>query len=204
MPNAKRIENEVEFVSVFNPIKSALKKAKMNKDQIDYVLFIGCNPFQSLGIPNARDTLKDIRKIIYDLMPMSLDDLGLVPTIKKLISNILDNSNINIEFDVVQNTVIDNTLTNLMVFRVIQEAFNNIVKHAQCKNAYIRLVITDHEIQLEIRDDGKGFDLGKTMEKPSGYGLYNMHERIEIVNGTLDIQSEKNKGTIIRIKIPNN
>lgn len=153
---------------------------------------------------DVRNTLKDIRKIIYDLMPMSLDDLGLVPTIKKLISNILDNSNINIEFDVVQNTVIDNTLTNLMVFRVIQEAFNNIVKHAHCKNAYIRLVITDHEIQLEIRDDGKGFDLGKTMEKPSGYGLYNMHERIEIVNGTLDIQSEKNKGTIIRIKIPNN
>ena len=152
---------------------------------------------------DVRNTLKDIRKIIYDLMPMSLDDLGLVPTIKKLISNIMDNATIHIEFDVVQNAIIDNPLTNLMVFRVIQEAFNNIVKHAYCKSAIIRLYISDLDIHLDITDNGKGFDVDKTIQKPLGYGLYNMKERIEIVNGTLDIQSEKNKGTTIRIKIPN-
>ena len=153
---------------------------------------------------DVRNTLKDIRKIIYDLMPMSLDDLGLVPTIKKLISNIMDNSKIHVDFSVTQNSIIDNQLTNLMVFRVIQEAFNNIVKHANCKNVSISLHISDIEIEVTIIDDGIGFDVAKTLEKPLGYGLYNMKERIEIVNGVLEIKSVINKGSTISIRIPNN
>lgn len=153
---------------------------------------------------DVRNTLKDIRKIIYDLMPMSLDDLGLVPTIKKLISNIMDNSKIHVDFAVTQNSIIDNQLTNLMVFRVIQEAFNNIVKHANCKNVSISLHISDIEIEVTIIDDGVGFDVAKTLEKPLGYGLYNMKERIEIVNGMLEIKSIINKGSTISIRIPNN
>ncbi|MDH8679109.1 histidine kinase [Fusibacter bizertensis] len=153
---------------------------------------------------DVRDTLKDIRKIIYDLMPMSLDDLGLVPTIKKLISNIMDTSNIIVDFNVFQSSVIDNQLTNLMVFRVIQEAFNNIVKHSHCKHAKIDLHISDIEINVMIEDDGVGFDVTKTTESPLGFGLYNMKERIEIINGTLEINSTHQKGTIIKIRIPNN
>ncbi len=152
---------------------------------------------------DVRDTLKDIRKIIYDLMPMSLDDLGLVPTIKKLISNIMDNYSIDVDFHVTQSSIIDNQLTNLMVFRVIQEAFNNIVKHAKCKNVKMRLHISDIEIDVMIVDDGVGFDVLQNIEKPLGYGLYNMKERIEIVNGTIEINSAINKGSTIKIRIPN-
>jgi two-component system sensor histidine kinase DegS len=152
---------------------------------------------------DVRDTLKDIRKIIYDLMPMSLDDLGLVPTIKKLISNIMDNYSIDVDFHVTQSSIIDNQLTNLMVFRVIQEAFNNIVKHAKCKNVKMRLHISDIEIDVMIVDDGIGFDVLQNIEKPLGYGLYNMKERIEIVNGTIEINSATNKGSTIKIRIPN-
>lgn len=152
---------------------------------------------------DVRDTLKDIRKIIYDLMPMSLDDLGLVPTIKKLISNIMDNYSIDVDFHVTQSSIIDNQLTNLMVFRVIQEAFNNIVKHAKCKNVKMRLHISDIEIDVMIVDDGIGFDVLQNIEKPLGYGLYNMKERIEIVNGTIEINSAINKGSTIKIRIPN-
>jgi len=153
---------------------------------------------------DVRNTLKDIRKIIYDLMPMSLDDLGLVPTIKKLISNIMDNSSIHVDLSVAQNAIIDNPLTNLMIFRVIQEAFNNIVKHANCKTVHISLHISDIEIEVIIVDDGVGFDVSKTLEKPLGYGLYNMKERIEIVNGNLEINSILKTGTTINIRIPNN
>ena len=152
---------------------------------------------------DVRNTLKDIRKIIYDLMPMSLDDLGLVPTIKKLISNIMDNYSIDVDFHVTQSSIIDNQLTNLMVFRVIQEAFNNIVKHAKCKNVKMRLHVSDIEIDVMIVDDGVGFDVLQNIEKPLGYGLYNMKERIEIVNGTIDINSTINKGSTIKIRIPN-
>lgn len=153
---------------------------------------------------DVRNTLKDIRKIIYDLMPMSLDDLGLVPTIKKLISNIMDSNAIMIEFSVVQNSVIDDQLTNLMIFRVVQEAFNNIIKHSKSKHVGLNMHISDIEIKLTISDDGIGFDVDKTIESPLGYGLYNMKERIDIVGGTLVIVSEVNKGTTINIRIPNN
>ncbi len=152
---------------------------------------------------DVRNTLKDIRKIIYDLMPMSLDDLGLVPTLKKLISNIMDNYSIEVDFHVTQSSIIDNQLTNLMVFRVIQEAFNNIVKHAKCENVKMRLHVSDIEIDVMIVDDGVGFDVLQNIEKPLGYGLYNMKERIEIVNGTIDISSTINKGSTIKIRIPN-
>ncbi|HAS73944.1 MAG TPA: histidine kinase [Clostridiales bacterium UBA8960] len=153
---------------------------------------------------DVRNTLKDIRKIIYDLMPMSLDDLGLVPTIKKLISNIMDTSKLKIDFSVVQNAIIDDQLTTLMIFRVVQEAFNNILKHSKCKNVKLSMHISDIEIRLTISDDGVGFDVDKTVESPLGYGLYNMKERVEIVGGSLMIDSEANKGTTIKIRIPNN
>ena len=152
---------------------------------------------------DVRVTLKDIRKIIYDLMPMSLDDLGLVPTIKKLINNIMDTTNIHIDFNVMQSSVIDNQLTNLMVFRVIQEAFNNTVKHSNCKKASIDLYISDLEVTLTISDDGVGFDVDKTTLNPMGFGLYNMKERIEIINGTLELVSGHLQGTTIKIRIPN-
>lgn len=137
-------------------------------------------------------------------MPMSLDDLGLVPTIKKLISNIMDSNALIIDFSVVQNSVIDDQLTNLMIFRVVQEAFNNIIKHSKSKHVRLNMHISDIEIKLSISDDGIGFDVDKTIESPLGYGLYNMKERIDIVGGTLLIESEVSKGTTINIRIPNN
>ena len=153
---------------------------------------------------DVRNTLKDIRKIIYDLMPMSLDDLGLIPTLNKLISNIMDNNPIKVKFDVVQNSVIDNPLINLMTFRVIQEGFNNILKHAKCKQVELDVHISDLEIQVIISDNGIGFDVDQISLKPTGYGLYNMRERIDMVGGTLTIQSQRNKGTTIAMRIPNN
>ena len=152
---------------------------------------------------DVRNTLKDIRKIIYDLMPMSLDDLGLVPTLKKHIANIMDNSKIDIDFQITQTSVIDNSLTNLMIFRVVQEVFNNIVKHSGAKRVLFKLLITDGIIDIEIMDNGKGFDVQKARET-QGYGLYNMRERIDIVGGVLELASEPKKGTTVKIHIPNN
>lgn len=152
---------------------------------------------------DVRNTLKDIRKIIYDLMPMSLDDLGLVPTLKKLTSNIIENSKIKADLQVSQDSVIENQLINLMVFRVVQEAYNNIIKHAKCKHVVVHLSINDVKIELKIRDDGCGFNYPMVMASPHGYGLYNMKERIEIVNGSFEIHSVLGEGTSINIEIPN-
>ncbi len=152
---------------------------------------------------DIRNTLKDIRKIIYDLMPMSLDDLGLIPTLNKLISNIMESYPVKIDMKIGQMETISDSLINLTVFRVIQESFNNIVKHSKCKYALLVINCTDELIKIEIIDDGIGFDAQKSLNKPSGYGLYNMRERIEMLNGTFELISDSGKGTKIKIEIPN-
>ncbi len=152
---------------------------------------------------DVRNILKDIRKIIYDLMPMSLDDLGLVPTVKKMVSNIMDTTKIHVDLKVQQDSVIENSLVNLMAFRVIQESFNNIVKHSECKKVLFSIEINQETIEMDIIDNGKGFDVLEVMENANGYGLYNMKERIDIVNGLFNISSEPKKGTHIRVSIPN-
>lgn len=152
----------------------------------------------------VRGTLKDIRKIIYDLMPMSLDDLGLVSTLKKMIATIEDNSAIVVKFSAIENASILNPLVNLMAFRVIQEAFNNILKHAKCQSVHLKLCIEEENIMILITDDGVGFPVKQVMDQGGGYGLYNMKERIDIVNGLIEIDSSFGRGTKIKIVIPNN
>lgn len=152
---------------------------------------------------DIRDTLKDIRKIIYDLMPMSLDDLGLIPTLNKLISNLMESHVLQIEMKLKNLEPINDPLINLTVFRVVQESFNNIVKHSKCKNALLLIDCTERQIEVEIIDDGIGFDAKGMLLKPSGYGLYNMRERIEMLNGTFSLKSQSGKGTKVKIVIPN-
>ncbi|GAU77383.1 sensor histidine kinase [Fusibacter sp. 3D3] len=152
---------------------------------------------------DIRDTLKDIRKIIYDLMPMSLDDLGLIPTLNKLISNLMESHPLQIEMKIKNLAPINDPLINLTVFRVVQESFNNIVKHSKCKNALLLIDCTEKKIEVEIIDDGIGFDANGMLKKPSGYGLYNMRERIEMLSGIFSLKSQNGNGTKIKIVIPN-
>ena len=152
---------------------------------------------------DVRTTLNDIRRIIYDLMPMSLDDLGLIPTVKKMVSTINESTKIKVDINAHQESVVINPLVNLMAFRVVQESFNNILKHAKCKHAKIDIHLDNEVLRITIEDDGKGFDVDATIKNASGYGLYNMRERIDIVNGIFQISSVKNKGTHIKVSIPN-
>ena len=151
----------------------------------------------------VRGTLKDIRKIIHDLMPMSLDDLGLISTVKKLIATLEEAQPFEIEFVVVENASISKPLINLMAFRVIQEGFNNIVKHSKCNKVFLKISIEQENIMVQLEDDGQGFSVKETLEKAGGYGLYNMRERVEIVNGFIEIESEQGKGTQLKMIIPN-
>jgi two-component system sensor histidine kinase DegS len=151
-----------------------------------------------------RTTLKDIRKIIYDLMPMSLDDLGLVPTLNRLIADIDDKYNINVVSKFNLEDKIFNNMINLMLFRIVQESFNNIIKHAEATEVLIILSVNDETIHLEISDDGKGFDFQSTLNSRKGFGLYNMRERVELLNGIFSIITSEETGTKIIVEIPNN
>lgn len=151
----------------------------------------------------VRDTLKDIRKIIYDLMPMSLDDLGLVSTVKKMMGTIEDNSNLTVHFSAKENSTLKNPLVKLMAFRVIQESVNNAVKHSKCTKLNVKITIEEENALIQIEDDGVGFSVKDALNKASGFGLHNMKERIDIVGGFIEIKSKPELGTKIKFIIPN-
>jgi len=147
-----------------------------------------------------RSSLSDVRKIIYDLRPMSLDDLGLVPTLQRYISNYIEENNILVDFMVLGNQKALKPVVELAAFRIVQESLTNIKKHSGAGNANIRVEFTNDQVNLLISDDGKGFDKKKVWgakEEDAGYGLLNMKERVELLNGKFDIKTAHGKGTRI-------
>ncbi len=154
----------------------------------------------------VRDTLQDIRKIIYNLRPMSLDDLGLVPTLQRYIITYQEESETEVVFKTRGTCEDIRPVISLTVFRLVQEAINNIKKHAQAKNVSINLEFLEKELKLYVFDDGKGFDTNdlkvRKEDISSGFGLYSMRERIELLNGKFEINSTIGKGTRLSITVP--
>jgi two-component system sensor histidine kinase DegS len=155
----------------------------------------------------VKDNLKNIRRIIYDLMPMSLDDLGLKPTISKLLDDYERETGIETRFIYIEHMPTKlKRVINLTLFRIIQEGLNNVLKHASAKTVIVELVITGEAVEVRIHDNGVGFDPFKSADEAfnteSGFGIYAMRERVELLEGTFEIQSESNKGTKLLVTIP--
>ncbi|MBF8983535.1 sensor histidine kinase [Lutibacter sp. B2] len=153
----------------------------------------------------VRSSLKDVRKIIYDLRPMALDDLGLIPTLEQFIVAYQEEVNVTVDFSVcIQDNNINSTI-KLVIFRIIQEALNNVKKYAKASTVLIKLEIVGKNINLLIHDDGVGFHMEKKLNstnKESGFGLLIMKERVNLLSGEIKIQSSIGRGTRIRISIP--
>jgi|LSQX01.3.fsa_nt_gb two-component system sensor histidine kinase DegS len=154
----------------------------------------------------VRESLQDVRKIIYDLRPMSLDDLGLIPTLQRYVLTYQEEYGVSVSFDVVGAQPDLKSVISLTVFRIVQEALSNISKHAKADNVVIHLEFAQKNLKLYIYDDGLGFDTAKLNERhediSSGFGLVSMRERVELLDGEMNISSEPGKGTRINIMIP--
>lgn len=158
-------------------------------------------------IETIRSTIKDMRGIIYDLRPMSIDDLGLVATVERYITQMKNlYGNIKIEL-VVENEEIELiSVISLTVYRIIQEACNNIFKYAKATIILISIAFHEEEIEVAIEDDGVGFDIetinNKKREDNSGFGLSIMKERGKLLGGEVTWNSELGKGTKVSVKLP--
>jgi len=173
----------VEFVQKL--LDKDLSKAKNELDSLKNLL---------------RMSVQDVRKIIYDLRPMSLDDLGLIPTLKRYIDKYIDQTRIMIELKIRGEERRLPSTYEITIFRLIQEALNNIYRHSDAYLGKINIEYLKDNINLVIVDDGKGFN-SKEIEGDK-YGLIGMRERCELLNGKLDINTQINKGTRINIQIP--
>jgi signal transduction histidine kinase len=148
---------------------------------------------------NAGD---EIRRIISDLKPSDVENFGLASSIELLIERIRQASGINIILAILTTKEFKNKTTEIIIYRVIQEALNNIVKHSRCTNALIELSTTDSELQLNIIDDGVGVDLSKLNANVKSYGIHNIQERVSSLNGKVEIESKPEKGFKFHITIP--
>lgn len=155
----------------------------------------------------VRDGLEEVRKMIFNLRPMALDDLGLIPTLHKFVQDFEEKSKIRTRFELAGREKRLPSEMEVAVYRLIQEAFSNVLKHA--KATYISLTITfqKHMTQIVVKDNGIGFNVEEMESKmitSSHYGLIGMQERIDLLEGKIDIESKKGEGTKITMLIPIN
>jgi signal transduction histidine kinase len=128
-----------------------------------------------------------------------LDDFGLVPALERLTETLVEQSGLDIEF----LSRIDGRLPEELetaVYRIVQEALTNVVKHADARHVSILLTRKDRIVTALIEDDGRGFDPAATRD--GGFGLEGMRERVALLDGTLRVESRKNAGTTLKIEVP--
>jgi len=153
----------------------------------------------------ALKTLDEIHKIIYELRPTLLDDLGLVAAVKWHAENYLEAAGIKVHLETAGLERRLPAQIETALFRIIQEATTNIVRHADAESTSISLEFNETCIAIHIEDDGKGFDLNEVMRSRDGergLGLLSMEERAELLGGHLSIKSRPGLGTQITVKIP--
>lgn len=152
----------------------------------------------------VRLSLIDVRKIIFDLRPMVLDDLGLLPAIKRYLTDYKSQDDPQIEFLFFgQQRRLDSSI-EVALFRIVQETVSNIRKHSRAKSAVVKMELLPSQVNIYVKDDGIGFNLKKVMADRDrlGYGLMGMRERIQLLGGEMTINTAPGKGTGINISVP--
>jgi signal transduction histidine kinase len=147
------------------------------------------------------DTVDEIRRISNNLMPSVLEVFGITIALKNLCSETGEHAGIKIDFECHGDLEMMNKKLKTYLYRISQEALNNIVKHSGASELALKISREEDQITLHIKDNGKGFVLEEAaMER--GNGLYNMRERVNLLHGTFEIKSFINKGTDIIVQLP--
>jgi signal transduction histidine kinase len=154
----------------------------------------------------AEQTVEDLRRLTRALRPIYLEDLGLVTALEMLARETSENNSLEVHF---QKSGEEHRLAReveLALYRVAQEALSNVVRHANARQAFLQISFEDHEVLLEVRDDGVGFEMPKspTDFAPSGhFGLLGIRERSELIGGRLEVQSGAGQGTRLSVRLKN-
>lgn len=155
--------------------------------------------------PMLAEAMESVRRLGHELRPPALDDLGLREAVGDLVQRMSERMGYDVSFRVVGLRERLDPAVELILYRVTQEALTNIWKHAGATAASVSIVRSHGGVMLTIDDNGQGFDKsrpGSRDERGLGLGLFGMEERVDLVGGTLLIDSNRNPGTRIRAWIP--
>lgn len=146
--------------------------------------------------------LEGVNRIVMNLRPGFLDEYGLVPAVQWYANARLEPQGVQVKMKVTGAPRELSPYAQASIYRMVQEAINNIYQHAQAKNVSIRFDWLPDALRIEIQDDGRGFDLDEALKTEGHYGLLGIQERVTLLNGTLKIQSSPGHGTHLIIHIP--
>ena len=152
----------------------------------------------------TRQMSKGIYRLVHDLRPAQLDDLGLVPALQFLAEEEYKLAGLQVEMKVDGQRQRLDPLVETVLFRVAQEALTNVIRHAQCEQATLKLAFAAEQITLQVRDKGVGIDQEFAQAPERGWGLEGMRERVESVAGQLTISSPVSGGTLVEVIVPLN
>ncbi|MFZ5826334.1 MAG: sensor histidine kinase [Bacillota bacterium] len=153
----------------------------------------------------VRLSIQDVRKIIFDLRPMALDDLGLVPALRQYMKDYQSRTGIETDFAFYGNDRRYNPAFEVALFRLCQEALTNVAKHAGATRVWVTVETTGgQEIKLSVKDDGVGFDPEQVKPGNGGskFGLVGMRERAELLSGSMEVQSAPGRGAKLTFVLP--
>jgi len=144
------------------------------------------------------NTIQEVRSISYGLRPFHLDILGITQSIKSLVEDVAESSDTNFNMTVENIDHLFSKEAEIHIFRIIQECLNNISKHSKATQAIVKITHSVKYVRILIEDNGIGID---NYNGESGLGLRGIKERVNFLNGTLEIENNEPTGTSIRISI---
>lgn len=147
------------------------------------------------------NALDELRHLIADLRPPHLDDLGLPATLRWYAKEVQARARLQVQVDINGPEQTLPSAVKLALFRIMQEALTNTLKHSRAQHARVSLVFAPHEVCLQVRDDGQGFDLAAQPTRPT-WGVLGMQERVTLLNGHCTISSQPGQGTTVQVTIP--
>lgn len=200
----QRISRELHDSTVQN-LTSLVHKTELCSKLIDMDK-VRCKLELNIMSKTLRDIINDTRNMIYNLRPMSFDDIGLEVTIERALEKLESSETKKINFSVVGESYKINPVIGITLLRIIQEACSNAIRHADCSVIKVVLNYQPGTIILSIEDDGKGFVYEENecncKADNSGFGLSMMRERVYLLSGKIDIHSKTNAGTKIQVEVP--
>lgn len=153
----------------------------------------------------VRASLEEIRKVIFNLRPMALDDLGLIPTLRKYIHDFEEKTRIR---TLLETRGKEHRLSSAMeaaIYRLVQEALTNVSKHAEASYVVAEITYQAQMVKIVVQDNGCGFRMDQLEQKSNDhFGIIGMRERVELLDGRMELDSVLNVGTKIIIHIPTN
>lgn len=150
---------------------------------------------------SATTTFRKVRDFIFELRPMMLDDLGLVPTLKRYVDAWKEQSGIDARLMVTGKERRLESYEEVMIFRAIQELLNNVGRHSNASSVKVQIDLGEGLVKVTVDDDGKGFD-PRTLDEKGGMGLKVIRDRVDMLGGIMDVDSVVGQGTRVTFQLP--